>query len=112
MPQSLEKDTVALIVIEVKRHLTHHGIKVDKFRGLRLEVVTEAVLESLLKLIGTISWAHELHLGVHPLYDDMHTFTIKFLSASKFKIGETFLETLTYMYILQLFLNQIAGILD
>ena len=55
MPQSLEKDTVALIVIEVKRHLTHHGIKVDKFRGLRLKVVTEAVLESLLKLIGTIS---------------------------------------------------------
>ena len=42
----------------------------------------------------------------------MHTFAVKFLSASEFKIGETFFEALAYMHILQLFLNQITGILD
>ena len=112
MAQSLEKDPVTLIVIEVERHLTHHGVKVDQFRGLRLEIVAEALSESLLELGGALGGRHELHLGVDPLNDDMHTFTVEFLSAPEFKVGKTFLETLTYMHILKLFFDQIAGILD
>ena len=54
MPQALEEYTVSVLVIEIERHLAHHRIEVDKFARLGLELVREAVLKLLLKLIGAI----------------------------------------------------------
>ena len=54
VPQALEEDSVSVLVIEIERHLAHHRIEVDKFARLGLELVREAVLKLLLKLIGAV----------------------------------------------------------
>ena len=54
MPQALEEYTVSILIIKIERNLTHHCIEIDKFAGLRLEIVTEAILEFLLKLIRPV----------------------------------------------------------
>ena len=42
----------------------------------------------------------------------MDTLAVELLSTPELEVGEALLETLTYLYVLQFFLNQIAGILD
>ena len=54
MPQALEEYTVSILVVEIERHLAHHRIEVDKFARLGLELVREAVLKLLLKLVGAV----------------------------------------------------------
>ena len=42
----------------------------------------------------------------------MDTLAVELLGTPELEVGKALLETLTYLYILQFFLDQIAGILD
>ena len=112
MPQALEEYTVSVLVIEIERHLAHHRIEVDKFARLRLELVREAVLKLLLKLIGAVRRWDELNLRVDPLHDYMHALAVQLLRAPELEVGEALFEPLANMNILKLLLDQIARILN
>ena len=87
MAQPLEESSVTVFIVKIEGDLTHEGLEVHQLGSLRFEVLTEAVLELLLEVVGAVRGWHELHFLVDPLHDDVHTLAIELLRAAELEVS-------------------------
>ena len=85
--QPLEESSVTVFIVKIEGDLTHEGLEVHQLGSLRFEVLTEAVLELLLEVVGAVRGWHELHFLVDPLHDDVHTLAIELLRAAELEVS-------------------------
>ena len=110
--QPLEESSVTVFIVKVKGGQTHEGLKVHQLRGLRLEVLAEAVLKLLLEVVGAVRGGHELHFLVDPLHDDVHTLAIELLRAAELEVSQALFESFADVYVFKFLFDEVAGVLD
>ena len=112
MSHSLEENTIAILVIKVEGHQVLQSCEVNMLSCLSLKNVLKPWLELFLELVWLLHRGHKLDFRVDPLDDNVDTLAVQLLGAAELEVGKTLLESLAHFNVLQLFLDQVTGVLD